>query len=84
LAADPLVEPVMAAVRQARLDYLETALQALGLPLSEAHDRATLIYAAYVGYWRLVAADEDWEYNDLPARERMTAHLKATLIPPAG
>lgn len=74
----------MADVRQARLDYLETALQALGLPLSEAHDRATLIYTDYVGYWRLVAADEDWEYNDLPARERMTAHLKATLIPPAG
>lgn len=81
-AADPQVEPVMAEVRQARLDYLETALGALGLPASDAHDRATLIYAVYVGYWRLVAADEDWEYNDRSTQERMAAHLKATLIPP--
>jgi len=80
-AADAQVEPVMARVREARLAYLEAALRALGLSDGAAHDRATLIYAAYVGYWRLVAADENWEYNDRAARERMAEHLKATLIP---
>lgn len=81
-AADPRVDPVMTQVRQARLAYLEAALVELGMNTEDAHDRATAIYATYVGYWRLVAADEDWEYNSPEARARMAAHLEATLLPP--
>ncbi len=80
-AADPLVDPVMTQVREARLEYLEQALTELGLHGLEAHDRATLIYATYVGYWRLVAADDEWEYNQAGARDRMADHVIATMIP---
>jgi hypothetical protein len=41
-----------------------------------------LIYASYVGFWRLVAADPDWEYSDPRPLHRIAEHIKATLIPP--
>ena len=80
-ASDPLVAPVMDEVREERLAFLKAALEELGLTVVDAHDRSTLIYAAYVGFWRLVAADPAWEYNGTGARERMAAHLVATLVP---
>ena len=80
-ASDPRVDPVMAAVRQARTSYMERALREIGLTRTEARDRATLIYAAYVGFWRLVAADDTWEYNTVRPRQRIAEHIKATLIP---
>lgn len=82
-AADPQVDPVMREVRADRLAYLESALGELGLNGAAAHERATLIYAAYVGFWRLVAADEGWEYNENDARMRLAQHLAAALIPDA-
>jgi len=82
-ASDPRVDPVMTEVRNERLAYLERALRDVGLRRQEAHDRATLIYASYVGFWRLVAADPDWEYNDTRPLHRIAEHIKATLIPPA-
>jgi AcrR family transcriptional regulator len=81
-ASDPRVDPVMRAVREARMTYLERALRDLGLARQQAHDRATLIYASYVGFWRLVAADAAWEYNDPRPLHRLAAHIKNTLIPP--
>jgi AcrR family transcriptional regulator len=81
-ASDPRVDPVMTEVRKERLAYLERALRDLGLRRQEAHDRATLIYASYVGFWRLAAADPDWEYKDDRPLHRIAEHIKATLIPP--
>jgi len=51
---------------------------------SEARDRATLIYATYVGFWRLVASDSNWEYNDRRHLHRMVDQIQATLIPAPG
>lgn len=80
-AADPTVEPVMTRVRKTRLAYLEQALRDLGFTRRDAQDRAALIYVSYVGFWRLVAADPDWEYNDSRHLRRIAEHIKATLIP---
>ncbi|MGH9024318.1 MAG: hypothetical protein ACRDV9_14695 [Acidimicrobiia bacterium] len=82
-AADPLVGPAMVEVRDLRVAYLEQALMELGLTRQTAHDRATLTCACYVGFWRLVAAEPAWEYNEFRALGRMAAHIKETLIPPA-
>lgn len=81
--SDARVDPVMDEVRNDHLAYLERALRELGLAGSEAGDRATLIYATYVGFWRLVASDTDWEYNDPRHLHRMVEQIKATLIPSA-
>lgn len=80
-AADPAVGPVMAEARAARTRYLEKALRDLGLSRRQAHDRAAVIYATYVGFWRLMAADPEWEYNDPATLHRLADHIKATLIP---
>lgn len=79
--SDARVDPVMEEVRNGHLAYLERALGELGLDGSEARDRATLIYATYVGFWRLVASDTNWEYNDPRRLHRMVDQIKATLIP---
>ena len=80
-AADPAVGPVMNEARQARVAYLEKALRELGLSRGQAHDRANLIYATYVGFWRLVAADPSWEYNQPAPLRRMATHIRTALIP---
>jgi AcrR family transcriptional regulator len=80
-ATDPRVDPTMTDVRKARLAYLKEALRQLGLSRQEAHDQATLLYASYVGFWRLVAVDPNWEYNDARHLHRMAARVTATLIP---
>ena len=80
-AADPAVGPVMSEARQARVAYLEKALRELGLSRGQAHDRANLIYATYVGFWRLVAADPSWEYNQPAPLRRMATHIRTSLIP---
>lgn len=80
-AADPAVGPVMSEARQARVAYLEKALRELGLSRGQAHDRANLIYATYVGFWRLVAADPSWEYNQPGPLRRMATHIRTSLIP---
>lgn len=72
----------MAEVRGARLAFLRDALEELGLSVADARDRSTLIYAAYVGFWRLVAAGPAWEYNAADARARMATHFAAALVPP--
>ena len=80
-AADPAVGPAMNEARQARVAYLKKALRELGLSRGQAHDRANLIYATYVGFWRLVAADPSWEYNEPAPLRRMATHIRTTLIP---
>ena len=80
-ASDPLVEPTMIAVREARLTYLRAALLGLGLAPEDADDRAALLYASYVGFWRLVAADPDWEPGREAHLQRFADHVKSALIP---
>ena len=58
-ASDPLVEPVLQRVTQARLAYLEDSYQALGHSSEEARRRATVTYAAMLGLVQLL--------NDAPA-----------------
>ena len=54
---DPRVKPTMDRVYRRRLAYFEQALLELGVQPAEAQDRAVLIYTAYVGFWRIIAAD---------------------------
>lgn len=58
-ANDPLVEPVLQRVTQARLAYLEDCYRALGHSSEEARQRATLTYAVMLGLVQLL--------NDAPA-----------------
>ena len=58
-ASDPLVEPVLQRVTQARLVYLEDSYQALGHSSEEARQMATVTYAVMLGLVQLL--------NDAPA-----------------
>jgi len=49
----PVVQPVMQRVSKRRLDYLMLAFRQVGMPRSEAQNRAHLTYAAYVGFLQL-------------------------------
>lgn len=80
-ASEPEVQPIMDEVRARRLSLLTSSLRQLGLQRWEAEDRATLIYASYVGFWRLVAASPDWTYNSPKLRRRFAAQVIAQLLP---
>ncbi|OPZ13054.1 MAG: DNA-binding transcriptional repressor AcrR [Alphaproteobacteria bacterium ADurb.BinA280] len=76
----PVVQPVMQRVTQRRTDWLSLAYRQVGLPRSEALQRARLTHAAYVGFLQM----------SLQLRQpRMTheefddylAHVMTTLIP---
>jgi len=79
---DPRVKPFMDRVYRRRLAYFEQALLELGVDPVEAQDRAVLIYTAYVGFWRIIAADPDWELHGPDRMHRYAEHVKTTLIPP--
>jgi len=78
---DPRVKPTMDRVYRRRLAYFEQALLELGVQPAEAQDRAVLIYTAYVGFWRIIAADPDWELHGRERMHRYAEHVKAALIP---
>lgn len=80
-ADDPRVQPFMDRVYRRRLTYFEQALLQLGVASGEAQDRAVLIYTAYVGFWRIIAADPAWELHTQQRMQRYAEHVKATLIP---
>jgi len=50
---DPRVGAALERVTRRRLAYVVEQLRACGLPEAEATTRATLAYAAYVGWWQL-------------------------------
>lgn len=81
---DPRVKPFMDRVYRRRLAYFEQALTDLGIDAAEAQDRAVLIYTAYVGFWRIIAADPEWELHDRARMHRYAEHVKAALIPRPG
>jgi len=78
---DPRVKPFMDRVYRRRLAYFEQALLELGVDPVGAQDRAVLIYTAYVGFWRIIAADPDWELHGAERMHRYAEHVKAALIP---
>lgn len=80
-ADDPRVKPFMDRVYRRRLTYFEQALLDLGVDPAEAEDRAVLIYTAYVGFWRVIAADPSWALHGAQRMRRYAAHVRATLIP---
>ena len=79
--SDPRVEPVMRQITEERMNYLEKALRGVGFDKAAARDRATLIYATYVGFWRLVTAFPDWGLNDARRLRKLSEHVKAMLVP---
>jgi AcrR family transcriptional regulator len=80
-AHDPAVRAVLRRVSRRRLGYLEECYRGLGLPPAAARHRATLAYAAYVGFLHMAAEGGE----SLPAGRALPAyrrHMEATLIPP--
>lgn len=82
-ADDPTVGPFLRRVSERRVDYLEDCYRALGFSATEAHHRALLAYAAYVGTMRLA--------REAPSRmphgegyRLYCQHLIATLVPTQG
>lgn len=82
-AADhPVVQPYLRRVSQRRIAYMERCLLELGLGASDARSRATLAYAAYVGFLHLGRESPD----SVPRGRALAAyrdHFIATLLPPA-
>jgi AcrR family transcriptional regulator len=83
VCSDARVEPVMRQVAEDRMNYLEKALRDVGFDKAAARDRAILIYAMYVGFWRLVTAFSDSGLNDPRRLHKLSEQVKAMLIPPA-
>lgn len=79
--SDPRVEPVMRRITEERMRYLQRALRDVGFDKAAARDRAIVIYAAYVGFWRLVTAFPDWGLNDARRLGALSEHVKAMLVP---
>lgn len=57
-ADEPPVEPVFVRVTRLRLALLRRIFADLGLPHNDAHDRAWLAYAFYIGHHRLGRSPE--------------------------
>lgn len=51
---DPRVRPFLRRATERRMALGLEAFQGLGLPEAEAHQRALLVYAAYLGYFQLL------------------------------
>ena len=79
--SDHRVEPVMRRITEERMTYLEKALRGVGFDKAAARDRAVVIYATYVGFWRLVTAFPDWGLNDARRLRRLSEQVQAMLVP---
>jgi hypothetical protein len=85
-ADEPLVEPIFARVTRTRLTLLHRIFADLGLPEHEAHDRAWLAYALYIGHHQLGRSPEIQALQ--PARldrlvELLTSRARTPPTPPA-
>ncbi|MGY1668177.1 TetR/AcrR family transcriptional regulator [Geodermatophilus sp. SYSU D00696] len=72
---DPRVVRVLAAVTRRRVEYVRALLVELGVPPAEAGRRATLAYAAYVGWWQVRAVAPELA----PAGEASERHARVLL-----
>jgi AcrR family transcriptional regulator len=71
-ASDPRVEDVLRRVTRAQLRFLEGLYGDLGLPAQQAHRRARLAYALYLGIGELRHADPDGD----PTGQELEAYLE--------
>lgn len=74
-ATDPLIASVLGRVSKRRLGYLETCYRKLGLPKSEARQRALLAYASYLGFLRLRVESPE----EIPSHRGMQSYLESTI-----
>ena len=76
----PVVKPVLSRVSVRRMDYLAASFRQAGLPRLDAHNRARLAYAAYVGFLQLALqlGQPRLHRDELDAYVR---HVATTLIP---
>ena len=76
----PTVQPVIERVSQRRLEYLAGSFREAGLDGADAHYRARLTYAAYVGFLQL---NLQLHQARMPQEEfeAYVAHLTRTLVP---
>ena len=79
-AAHPLVKPCLQRVSERRMEYVEQCLRELGMPRGEARARATLAYAAYVGFLHL-RREAPEKLPSGRALEAYRSHVIATLVP---
>lgn len=79
-AGDPLVAPVLLRVTAARLRYTTKLFAALGFGRAQAHQRALLAYAAYVGHFALQRAAPSLLPRSAGARA-YAEHVIAALLP---
>lgn len=54
--ANPLIQDVLDRVTRRRVSYVADLLQDIGLNAHEAHQRAVVIYASYLGYFQIAHA----------------------------
>jgi AcrR family transcriptional regulator len=78
--AHPLVKPCLQRVSERRIGYVEQCLRELGMPRAEARARATLAYAAYVGFLHL-RREAPEKLPSGRALEAYLSHVIATLLP---
>jgi hypothetical protein len=76
----PNVQPVMARLSQARMDFLTHAYRQMGMSADVAAYRARLAYAAYVGFLQLTlqVGMPRLEHDEM---EAYVEHVIETLIP---
>jgi AcrR family transcriptional regulator len=82
-AAHPVVGPVLARVTARRIEYLRGCFGELGLPAEEAHHRALLAYATYVGLLHL-GREAPGELPRGEAAKRLARRLDELLLATGG
>ncbi|MGY1695378.1 TetR/AcrR family transcriptional regulator [Geodermatophilus sp. SYSU D00814] len=79
---DPRVRRVLATVTRRRVAYVRATLVEAGVPPEEAGRRATLAYAAYVGWWQVRAVAPELAPAGTPSSGHAQV-LLAILLPDA-
>jgi AcrR family transcriptional regulator len=76
----PTVKPVIERVSKRRLDYLTASMRQAGMGRADAHHRARLAYAAYVGFLQLNLQLQQprLQHDEF---EAYVEHVMETLIP---
>ena len=72
---DPLAAPIVARVQQKRLEYLERCFVGLGLPGSDARQRARIAYSAYLGWFHQRATEGPASPRERAAYRRAVVDL---------
>ena len=81
-ANDPLVEPALRRVSEARLEFLNRTYRALGFSPARARHSSLLAYSAYVGLFHLQRAAPRKSPIGAKALGAYLDYLVGTLVPP--